>query len=592
MNISKSKVRLFCRRYEAAIWLILIMVIAAALRIKGLTFQSYWYDELFSAYISNPAHSFYDVVALTLADVHPPLYQLAMWGSYRTFGYTEWAGRLPSMFAGIIAIPTILVLGRELFSRRAGLYAAALAAPNFYLVAFSQEARSYAFLYLFCCLSFFYFMRVLRHESWLNVVLYIVATILLLYTHYFGFVLLIAQGVIFSVYLVLWHGRKRKLLTRAAVSVGVVLATIIPLVPIIIGHAGIQEFWITQPQLVIAVDYFLMYFGSFWLAVFFAVLVFIALTFGIYRTPGGADHAWVRFGVIALLLWIVIGFLLPWLRGLVGQPVITDRNTIMLIPPIILLSAYGLTSIPHLLAQRVLGAFLLIMSIMYLVAGADYYNSVKKNQFREMAQSLVAYKPLLPVYTLKYNDTKYNVYFEQLGSALNAVDADLLEEKLNAGTAEPLFWLADGHRRTLVTDLEERFGLVQVALYKYRSTAAELLVNPARSTAIAIEPAMIATAGGNWHSTGPVVWLNDDDQLLIALNATARSNPARKVQVDLLDFAGHVLETHQAKLGAMPSTLQFDPQVAAGDAVRLLIRLPENEPEPGVWLIPGTRDNR
>jgi len=183
------------------------------------------------------------------------------------------------------------------------------------------------------------------------------------------------------------------------------------------------------------------------------------------------------------------------------------------------------------------------------------------------------------------NDKKYNVYFEQMGSELNAADASVLEEKLTAGTAEPLFWIADGHLRPFDTDLEERFDLVQVALYKHLNTAAELLVNPARAKAIAMEPAMISTADGNWHSAGAVAWQSDSDQLLIALNESARTDPARQVQVDLLDRAGRVLETYTASLGAMPSTLQFNPQVPAGKKVRLLIRLPGGEPEPYVWLL-------
>jgi len=583
----QSNLRLFCHRNEAAIWLALLVLLAAVLRIKGLTFQSYWYDELFSAHLSNPSHTFSEIVELSLADVHPPFYQLAMWASYKTFGYTEWAGRFPSMLAGILAIPAIFLLGRELFSKRVGLYAAALAASNYYFVYFSQEARSYTFLVLFCCLSFFYFMRALRHESWLDVALYVLVTVLLLYTHYFGFVLMSAQGVVFLVYIGLGHGRDRGVLTRAAIAAGVTIAAILPLVPAIINHSEIGEFWITQPQFIVAVNYFLAYFSLVWLAGIIAALVLCALTLGMYRIDCGQDKSWVRFSIVALLLWIVIGFSLPWLRGLVGQPVITNRNTIMLIPPILLLAAYGLNSLPVLLLQRLTGAAILILSVVYLVAGIDFYGRVTKNQYREMAHSLTMHKPVLPVYTLNFNDTKYNVYFEQLGSELNAVDASLLEEKLNAGNAEPVFWIADGHRLAFQTDLEERFGLHQVALYRHRNTAAELLVNPVRARPIEMEPAMISTADGNWHSAGMVLLSSDTDQILVALNEMARVDPGRKVQIDLQDVAGRVLETHTANLGAMPSTLQINPQVSAGDQVRLLVRLPAGEPEPGVWLIPG-----
>ncbi len=60
----------------------------------------------------------------------------------------------------------------------------------------------------------------------------------------------------------------------------------------------------------------------------------------------GKKSRFTAFGVAALCLWILIGYMLPWGRGLVGQPVITDRNTIMLVPPMLILAALGLRCIP------------------------------------------------------------------------------------------------------------------------------------------------------------------------------------------------------------------------------------------------------
>ena len=94
MTVEQGRQRTFVRQHEAALWLLLIVAVAAALRFTGLTFQSYWFDELYSAYYSNPAHSLARVIELTLADVHPPLHQLSMWISYKIFGYNEFAGRL------------------------------------------------------------------------------------------------------------------------------------------------------------------------------------------------------------------------------------------------------------------------------------------------------------------------------------------------------------------------------------------------------------------------------------------------------------------------------------------------------------------
>ena len=59
------------------VWIALAvtMVAAVCLRFSGLTTQSYWMDELFSAGVSKPSNSFSALWQATLADVHPPLYQ-------------------------------------------------------------------------------------------------------------------------------------------------------------------------------------------------------------------------------------------------------------------------------------------------------------------------------------------------------------------------------------------------------------------------------------------------------------------------------------------------------------------------------------
>jgi hypothetical protein len=592
MTTEQGQLRSFINRHDTGLWLLLIVAIAAALRFTGLTFQSYWFDELFSAWYSNPSHSLARVIELTLADVHPPLHQISMWLSYKVFGYNEFAGRLPSALAGILTIPVIYGLGRELFDKRTGLYAAALAATNYYLLYFSQEARSYAYLYLLSCLSCLFFIRALRRTSWLNPLLYVIATVALLYTHYFAFVILAIQGCILCLYWFLLAKGDRQLVIRAGVAGLLLAAALIPLVPAILQHAGIQEFWITQPQLSVVVSYFFRYFNSFILAICVAMLIITAmLSVGVQqlREP---QLRFATFGVLALLVWIGIGFLLPWARGLIAQPVITDRNTIILVPPLLILAAYGLRSIPLLLLQRFIGLLVLGLSLYNLVFLIGYYSDARKNQYREIAAALTAYEPLLPVYATIANHTKYNVYFEQLNSPLRAMDIQLLEKKLETGEAEPLFWLAGGHLFVPDPAFLERFELEQVAEYRFYGVEAWLLLDPHFAKRIALEPSVIAGSGANWISTQPFVWPGERAELMLALNPAGRKDPVRKVQVDLLDVRGHVVETHTAELGAIPSTLQMPSRIVSGKRTRLVVRLPAGEPEPEVWVINHDKNPR
>jgi uncharacterized membrane protein YhdT len=570
--VSSSSLSQTLRAHEKAIWLFIILLVAAWVRLTGLDFQSYWYDELFSAYISNPDHAVGRVVRLTLEDVHPPLFQLTMWLSYQLFGYTEWAGRLPSALAGVITVAVIYLLGRDLFSKRAGLYAAALAIFNFYFVYYAQEARSYAFLYLFCSLSFLFFVRALRSDSKLNVLAYVIATLALLYTHYFGFVLLVAQGLCAILYLQRTGWNNRALLVRGLGAAAVVLVVISPMFPYMLGDAAREEFWIPQPDYSFLYDYFLAYTGSLGVASMLALL----LLAGIAGLGVTGSASWQRTGVLMLLIWIVMGYLLPWARGFTGQPVITDRNTIMLLPAIFVLAGYGLTLLPGLAVQRAFGAALVLWSAYYLIIEQEYYTAITKNQFREAAAAMVAFEPELPVYTLKINDSKYNVYFIQQGSALRAADASEVPPMLEAGTAPALFWMADGHGRTFDPDVPAGFGLIETGRYRFRGTVAALLVNPDAATTVQLD------AGETEDEfVSNDVSLTSHTHLLVALDPAIRDEVSGQATVTIVDNSGNVSLQQTKDVGSMSALFALDGLSENG---QLRVTVP-GDVAPQVWLL-------
>jgi hypothetical protein len=514
-----------------------------------------------------------------------PLQQLGMWFSYQALGYNEMAGRLPSMLAGVLTIPVIYLLGRELFDSQTGLYAAALATPNYYLLYYAQDARSYALLCFLTCLSCLLFIRVLRSGSWFNPLLYLIATTALLYTHHFALPILAIQACLFLLYRAFYGRGDRWLLVRAGVALLLVVTAMVPLLPVIIQHAPLSEVTLKQLSALVGVRLFISYFNSAWLALSMALLLLVALFAAVYHGLRATASSWPVFSVIALLLWIVLGFSLPWAGGLFAQSVLADPGTIILVPPVIVLAAYGLRSLPTLALQRIAALALLGLGFYHLLAGIPYYSAVLKNQYREVTAAITDYDLVLPVYALLQNAGRYNTYFEQQNSPLRATDYQRLIEKLEAGTAEPLFWLVGGHSFLQDKNIAERYGLLQVANYSFVGAFAELLLDPRTATPVALEKAMLSGKRENWLSVKPFMWQEDSVQLLIALNSEARKDPRIKIQVDLLDIKGHVLETHSAELGAVPSTMQIRPQLRAGTVVRLVLRMPAGEAEPGVWVL-------
>src|SRR5262249_32220405 len=80
-----------------------ILLLAASLRLYGLSIQSLWNDELYSFSVSRRA-TLAETMALVRADVHPPGYQLLLWLIEHGLGDSELLLRLPSALAGIAAV--------------------------------------------------------------------------------------------------------------------------------------------------------------------------------------------------------------------------------------------------------------------------------------------------------------------------------------------------------------------------------------------------------------------------------------------------------------------------------------------------------
>jgi uncharacterized membrane protein len=175
---------------------VLACVTLAGLALRLAVTRGIWLDEAISIH---QAHlGLHDLFQnLYYGDRHPPLHHLALWLTVRAFGDSELAVRLPSLIAGTLVIPALYELGRELYDRRTGLIAAAFGAASPLLIWYAQEARMYAFVTLFGLLALLTQLRVIRNGSMVNWAAYILATAALLWSHYFGLLLIAVQQLIF-----------------------------------------------------------------------------------------------------------------------------------------------------------------------------------------------------------------------------------------------------------------------------------------------------------------------------------------------------------------------------------------------------------
>jgi uncharacterized membrane protein len=176
--------------------LVLAGLILAGLALRLAVPRGIWLDEGIA--IHQARLSLHDLFRnLYNGDRQPPLYYLMLSLTIRAFGHGEFAVRLPSLIAGTLVIPVLYELGRELYDRRTGLIAAAFAAISPLLIWYSQEVRMYEFVALFGLLALLTQLRVIRNGTMLNWAAYILVTAALLWSHYFGLLLIGVQQLVF-----------------------------------------------------------------------------------------------------------------------------------------------------------------------------------------------------------------------------------------------------------------------------------------------------------------------------------------------------------------------------------------------------------
>lgn len=143
----------------------LFLIIGSFLRLYHLNFQSPWLDEIHTLNEANPKLSFNEVHdALLIAEPHPPLYFFIMNVVFKIFGYSIFIARMVSAIIGIAGLYSIYLLGKELFSKKAGIFAMILLSVNYFHIYYSQDARMYGLLFLTTTLSFYYLTRLISKK--------------------------------------------------------------------------------------------------------------------------------------------------------------------------------------------------------------------------------------------------------------------------------------------------------------------------------------------------------------------------------------------------------------------------------------------
>ena len=210
-----------------------ILLVATGLRFWAIDRTSLWYDEVVTMRVAR-AGSVPELLALLnrIDGTRAPLHPLFLQTWLRAFGPSAFAGRSASALCGILTVGLVYLLGRQAFDATTGRWAAWLAAVCPPLVYYSQEARMYAWLVLFTCLSWLVVFSFRRSATTAQCALYWLLLTSLVYSHPLGLFMVAAHGL---AYLLVRHALKLKLGWWLTIQIAVILS-VAPWLPRYLDH--------------------------------------------------------------------------------------------------------------------------------------------------------------------------------------------------------------------------------------------------------------------------------------------------------------------------------------------------------------------
>ncbi|MGH7849906.1 MAG: glycosyltransferase family 39 protein, partial [Thermodesulfobacteriota bacterium] len=316
------------------------------------------------------------------------------------FGDSEAVSRIPSAIFGSLSVLAMYAVGRQLFDKKAGLVAALILALSAFHLRYAQEARGYTLMVCLILVSYYSFLRLTIRRSTLYAAVYVVSTALLVYTHYYGTMIILAQNI-FCFTLLL---RKRKIgeigiggwiklqaMTGLVLLPGLVFLAVIAL--------KIQKgFWVPEPSSEAIWQFLTIYAGSVYLLILFLVFsVYAAAGLRIGKpaqvkkpgktSAGPAQAAGLSEGekLYMLLVWVAVPVIVPYLISLVSSPILIFRYTIGASLAFYLLASRGAGRLNNV--WLVSSAALLIIVLSYFSL-KNYFTYPQKHQWREVMSDI------------------------------------------------------------------------------------------------------------------------------------------------------------------------------------------------------------
>ncbi len=394
-----SKIQNFKTKIDCpTILLLLLLLSALLLRVYNLSGESLWLDEGTS--IRRSKLNLIEIVPELITNVHPPLYFFILKYWLLIFGDSEFSVRFPSVIFGLCSIFMIYKLGSAIFNRTTGLISTLILCFSVFHVQYSQEARGYSLMVLLSIISMYTLIKLIedKEKEKIHRAGYIISSILLIYTHSYGLLIILAQNIfLITTYII--SKNSLKLDFRKWISLqGIIALLYVPWLFILTFQViSIQSgYWISQPDIKIIYKTFLNYAGSKNLLFTFLLILIVSIFFLIkskisnipvlykpvlYKEVNGYTSDF-REGhkMLLLISWLLVPVAVPFLVSQILAPIYQIRYTISASVAFYILIALAIEKIKI----KYVKAFFIFSIIIFSMCNLyKYYVEINKQQWRD-----------------------------------------------------------------------------------------------------------------------------------------------------------------------------------------------------------------
>lgn len=496
--------------------LLAILVLGSFLRVYRIGSESFWIDEMATVYTTqqNPSDIVGDIYLTTRHAPEyfewggtPPLFYVLANYWTKIAGLSEAKLRLLSAIFGVASIYLIFMIGKIIFDVKTGTISAMILSISYLHISYSQEARTYSLGVFLALLSSYFFLRALKDNKIIYWSAYSISSVLLVYNHYFGFLILLSQGI----YLLFFWREYIKCWKQAAISYISMLALYLPWAPALMRQLSSanrsvafddnflfsfaktfvqHNSWLTpdfETRIALRGAYHSIKNFSVsslfdatitgWLTIFFviALTLFFAFCFiySVFSTNKKSSlkslndkrHAF-------LLMWYFIPVLISLMLSTINPIFGYVRYTIFATPAYYLLVSRGISKFGKK-ASAV--AFIIALSILPLYS---YYYNYDKQQWREAVAYLENMRSNeIMVVNAPNNLLPLGHYMKNTDDVLGIKDADELKSAVKNQRIVWLLYASEAFYDPTLSikkyldenyELEDKKEFVGIKIYKYR----------------------------------------------------------------------------------------------------------------------------